>query len=97
MRHRSDSIVIASPEPREASAVDILVRNLEKETVDELKARAAAAGRSLQAEVKSVLEESAHYSAHKREWFERVDRLRESMDPSIQTDSVEMIREDRNR
>lgn len=35
---------------------DVLVRNIDEETLDKLKARAAAHNRSLQAELKSLLE-----------------------------------------
>ena len=38
---------------------EILVRNLDKKTVDRLKKRASKKGRSLQSEVKQILEQAA--------------------------------------
>ena len=42
---------------------ELLVRNLEEETVERLKALARRHGRSLQGQVKAVLEEAASLSA----------------------------------
>lgn len=89
--------MIADPEPREASAMDILVRNLEKETVDRLKARAKRHGRSLQAEVKTILEGEAEDRMSMAEFREYVRSLGEGLGRPGQSDSVDLIREDRER
>ncbi|HVI23390.1 MAG TPA: Arc family DNA-binding protein [Myxococcales bacterium] len=75
---------------------DILIRRLPKEVVSRLKKRAAAKGRSLQAELKEVLVEAARPDdlAKVRE-IARQLRLRTKGRP--QTDSVELLREDRER
>ncbi|MFL5291351.1 MAG: FitA-like ribbon-helix-helix domain-containing protein [Myxococcales bacterium] len=75
---------------------DVLIRRLPKEVVSRLKKRAAAKGRSLQAELKEVLVEAARPDdlAKVRE-IARQLRLRTKGRP--QTDSVELLREDRER
>ena len=75
---------------------DILIRGLPKEIVSRLKKRAASKGRSLQAELKEVLVDAARpeHFAKVRE-IARQMRLRTSVRP--QTDSVDLIREDRDR
>ena len=73
----------------------ILIRDLDKETIKQLKKRAAANGRSLQAEAKEIIERSA-----RQKTFEQLRRelemLRKSSGPQT-TDSVDLIREDRKR
>ena len=73
----------------------ILIRDLDKETIKQLKKRAAANGRSLQAEAKEIIERSA-----RQKTFELLRReaeiLRKRNGPQT-TDSVDLIREDRNR
>jgi plasmid stability protein len=75
---------------------DILIRRLPKEVVSRLKKRAASKGRSLQAELKEVLVEAARPNdvAKVRE-IARQLRLRTKGRP--QTDSVDLLREDRDR
>ena len=75
---------------------DILVRNLNKDTVDRLKARAAESGRSLQTEAKDILERSAREMTH-RELYERAVRFSRRFEGRHFTDSVELLREDRKR
>lgn len=73
----------------------ILVRNLETETVDRLKARARGRGRSLQAEVKSILEQAAKLDAAEARALAR--RIRRKFGRTGFDDSAELIREDRER
>ena len=75
---------------------DILIRGLPKEVVSRLKKRAASKGRSLQAELKELLVDAARPNdlAKVRE-IARAMRLRTSFRP--QTDSVDLVREDRER
>ena len=76
---------------------DILVRNLKPETVAWLKKRAADHRRSLQAEVATLLEDAAGQGVNPNaDFLVRASELRASIDPSVQTDSTEMIREARD-
>lgn len=73
----------------------ILVRGLDAKTVDRLKARAKRHGRSLQGEVKLILQDAAGYSGEEvmrivQEWQRKFGGRRFS-------DSAELIREDRER
>jgi plasmid stability protein len=73
----------------------ILIRDLNKETIKQLKKRAAANGRSLQAEAKEIIERGA-----RQKTFEELRRQMESLARSSRpqkTDSVKLIREDRGR
>jgi plasmid stability protein len=73
----------------------IIVRNLEDAVVERLKARAKASGRSLEAEVRQILEQSAKVDmAQARQMaIEMRRRLKGRKFP----DAVELIREDRER
>ena len=75
----------------------ILIRNLDDETVEKLKARASQHGRSLQSEVKLIIEEAAMQN-HAEVW-EAIHRFRQRLQQSGRafSDSVELIREDRDR
>ena len=74
---------------------DILVRNIDQEKLERLKARAKRNGRSLQSEAKLVLEEAAAERSiddilgAARQWRKKVGR------PAV--DSVSLVREDRER
>lgn len=73
----------------------MLVRDLDPETVERLKERARSNGRSLQKEVRAILERAArkYTMAEAREvsrsWHERLGGLEHA-------DSAELIREDRD-
>jgi len=75
---------------------DILIRGLDDDVVRKLKARAKSNGRSLQAEVKGILERSAVVldMAAARQL---VDGIRKSFGNKVFSDSTEMVREDRDR
>lgn len=77
---------------------DILLRGLAKWTVDRLKRRAKRNGRSLQSELKTLLEREARAQSID-EAIERAREIRASMPPAVESgpDSVELIREDRQR
>lgn len=74
----------------------MLVRDLSPEVVERLKERARSNGRSLQKEVRAILEGAAEvYTAAEagevsRRWHERLGG-------SDHSDSAELIREDRDR
>ena len=74
----------------------LLVRNLEEETINRLKALAREHGRSLQAEVHAILEDAAvlmtmtEFKAASERWQERLAHVQFE-------DSASMIRDDRSR
>jgi len=77
---------------------NLLVRNLDKGVVKRLKERAKSQGRSLQSEVKMILQQAAeepkldHAAALKL-----ADEIRSRLDGRVVFDSAELIREDRDR
>ena len=79
----------------------ILVRNLDKELVEKLKERARENGRSLQSEVKKILTEAANVRQIKQLDMEtarkQIEIIRERFKGRKFPDSVELIREDRDR
>ena len=76
---------------------DVLVRDVPKKTVEALKRRAKRQNRSLQQEMKTILERSAQGDlAERLEPLRRLrDRIRERHPE--QSDSTLLIREDRDR
>ncbi len=75
----------------------VLVRNLDEKVVVRLKKRAAHRGRSLQAEVKMILEEAAEEEA--TDFWKAADQIRDQLRRTGRTfsDSAALIREDRDR
>lgn len=72
----------------------VLVHNLPNEVVARLKARAARARRSLEQELRHILIEAARQG--REEILADMERI-SAMTPNVpQTDSAELIREDRN-
>lgn len=74
----------------------VLIRDLDRKTLDSLKARAAGHKRSLQSELKQILVEAARPTVDPR-LLARIDKLRESLKGRIRGNSVDLIREDRRR
>jgi antitoxin FitA len=77
----------------------VLVRDLDERVVDSLKARAKENGRSLQSELKLVLERAARVEPVRlpREIYRVLaDRLRAAIGDRPQSDSTELLVEDRN-
>jgi plasmid stability protein len=77
----------------------ILVRDIDPLTLEQLKDRAKRNRRSLQAEVKVILEEVANRERRRmdaEEFLRIADRIRLTSGPQI-SDSVDLIREDRDR
>jgi plasmid stability protein len=73
----------------------LLVRDLEKKTIDRLKEQARRNRRSLQGEVKLILEEAVKLS-----WGEARDvtsTYRKALAGKTQSDSADLVREDRER
>jgi plasmid stability protein len=74
----------------------VLVRDLDAAVVERLKARAQLHGRSLQKELKAILEEAAAKSS----WTEAssaAERVRQMLGDRQFSDSTELVREDRDR
>jgi len=73
----------------------LLIRNLETETIERLKELAKLHNRSLQGEAKSILEQSAKMTME--EARERAVRIRASFGKKKFSDSTKLIREERER
>lgn len=76
---------------------DILIRNVDRKVLDRLKRRAAGNGRSLQQELQEIIRQAAGYGT--LDALALADRIRGEIAEQypVQTDSVELIREDRDR
>ncbi len=76
----------------------ILVRNMDEEVIERLKKRAKQDGRSLQTEVKLILEQAANApTVDMAEARALVESIRKKFKGRKFPDSVELIREDRDR
>jgi len=76
----------------------VIVRNLEKHIVESLKAKASRHGRSLEAELRVILEKAAAENVIDIvEARARADRIREGLTGPPHSDSAQLIREDRDR
>ncbi len=73
----------------------ILVRGLDAKTVDRLKARAKRHGRSLQGEVKLILQDAVGYSGE--EVLRIVHEWQQKYGGRLFSESADLIREDRER
>lgn len=69
---------------------DLLVRNVRSETMAFLKAESARNGRSVQAEVRELLEKSEEWNRRLAEADERAAAFRERMRGRLQPDSAEL-------
>ncbi len=74
---------------------EIVVRDLDEAVVEALRRKANDHGRSLEAEVRAVLTETA--GVDREEFRRRTAAFRLKHGPQPAPDSVEMIREDRDR
>ena len=76
----------------------ILVRNMDEEVIERLKKRAKEDGRSLQTEVKSILEKAAYEPRVDMETARKMcEEFRRKFKGRKFPDTVELIREDRDR
>jgi hypothetical protein len=73
----------------------VLVRDLKAQVVARLKARARKRGRSLQAELKEILEHASRQGAIDARSL--ADRIRRRLAGRAHSDSVELLAEDRSR
>jgi plasmid stability protein len=78
---------------------DVLVRDVPKKVLDGLKKRAKRHGRSLQQELRELLRENGEYEARILDFAERASEIRERIAryAPVQTDSTELVRQDRER
>ncbi len=79
---------------------EVLVRNLDEAVVEQLKARARGSGRSLQAELKLILEQAARPAPPqppRAEYRALADRVRSEIGDRPQVDSTALLAEDRAR
>lgn len=75
---------------------NVLVRDVEVSILEKLKIRAAGNGRSLQSEVQIILKDAAAKAEPLSE-LETARKIRESLRVKDQSDSGELLREDRER
>ena len=76
----------------------ILVRNMDEDVIERLKKRAKEDGRSLQTEVKSILEKAAYEPKVDMETARKIsEEFRRRFKGRKFPDTVELIREDRDR
>ena len=73
----------------------VLVRDLDPETLEHLKRRAKMHGRSLQGELKLILESAAVFSVS--EARQTNERWRKRLAGRVTSDSGDLLREDRDR
>ncbi len=78
--------------------MNTLIRDLSEKTVRELKRQAAEKNRSLQAEIKAILDETAERRRHLRKWNKNVDRIFNELKKSGKQfpDSTAVIRKHRD-
>jgi len=74
---------------------NILIRDVSQKTVDQLKARARRHNRSLQGEVKHLVEETVKTTGDAA--LLRARKIRASFGRKTFSDSAELLREDRKR
>jgi plasmid stability protein len=79
--------------------MNILIEDLTEETVEKLQKQAAGKQRSLEAEVKAIIEEAVQEQERWKAWRERTRRIAEEIRQSGQKfpDTTELLREDRER
>ncbi len=74
---------------------NVLIRNVDDEVLEKLKARAKRSRRSLEAELRLILEESAQLGRQRA--MAAAERLRSGLKGRSHTDSVLLVSEDRSR
>lgn len=76
---------------------NLTIRNVEDSVVERLKSKAIQSGRSLEAEVREVLRQAAKRKS-REEMLAAADRIAAMTPKGVkQTDSAELLREDRDR
>ena len=76
---------------------NLTIRNVEDSVVERLKSKAIQSGRSLEAELREVLRQAANRKS-REEMLAAADRIAAMTPKGVkQTDSAELLREDRDR
>ena len=75
---------------------DLLIRNLDPKVVSDLKRVASENGRSVQAEVQRILESEMRRRRLRDGFWERAAELRSRFEGPVQSDSTDLIRQDRD-
>ena len=75
----------------------LTIRNLDDHIIERLKAQAKVNHRSLEGEVRHLLTHQFDRRAQITEFRRRTDQLMSTATKTAKTDSVELIREDRDR
>jgi plasmid stability protein len=73
----------------------VVIRNIDDEAIQRLKARAARKGRSLEHELRTIITAAA--VAERSEFRARAAQLRQQLAGRRHSDSTELIRRDRDR
>jgi plasmid stability protein len=77
---------------------NLTIRNVDDEVVEALKAKAKAHNRSLEAEIRQILVDQVRRPAWRGAELRALAEKIAAMTPDVpQTDSVELLREDRDR
>ena len=76
---------------------NVTVRNIDDEVIALLKVQAKANHRSLEGEIRHILAQQVLRWTRLEEFRERTERLHSLTEDLPQTDSVDLIREDRDR
>ncbi|HEX6143549.1 MAG TPA: ribbon-helix-helix protein, CopG family [Geminicoccaceae bacterium] len=88
-------IMMLAPSGIDQDMAQVLVRNLDDQVVERLRQRAKAEGKSLEQALRDLLTEAAR--PDREEILAEMDRIRAMTPAAPQTDSAELIREDRDR
>jgi plasmid stability protein len=72
----------------------VIVRNLDEQVVSSLKFKAELHGRSLEQELRDILKRAAELTTEEK--LALVDRIRAMTPHRLETDSADLIREDRD-
>ena len=76
---------------------NLTIRNLDDRVIDALKAQAKANQRSLEAEVRYMLTQRTERRVRMADFRDRSAEIARMSAGTFQTDSVELLREDRDR
>ena len=76
---------------------NVTIRNLDDQVIDALKAQARANHRSLEAELRYVLSQEVNHRLRMSAFRERTAQLARETADVPQTDSAELLRQDRDR
>ena len=76
---------------------NLTIRNVDDRVIEQLKLQAKANQRSLEGEVRHLLTQQANRLGRVAEFRERTRELLSLTDATVQTDSVDLLRQDRNR